>query len=158
MTDFSYLSEQVHWVNVKVLDHQRNMVFFQSWSDLPTNLRMKYDWYFRYIAALKQVKYPRYSVQLSWGNSPAEGRSLLRILSTKVSAKRGTITKYHNKLTYYTAQFDNFCRNYSSIIPLEEDCRYKAYKVNIDFATAKIKRVEEELSSLIDKVKSLNIT
>ena len=59
-----YCGEVVHWVLIEVCKKYGDKVEFIKWSDLPFSVRNKWDWYFKYRAALLQVKYPKYYVQM----------------------------------------------------------------------------------------------
>jgi len=124
----------VHWFNIKVINNQREIVEFMSWNDLKYELRLKYDWYFKYRAALLQVKYPRFEVQTFHGNSPATGKTLEEILCNKIKAKKSKITAYKNKL-------EKAIQNWDSLFPIEDDLYYQK-------AVEKIKRLEFELLGL----------
>jgi len=128
------VSDVVHWYSIKVIDQNRTIVEFLSWSGLKWDLRLKYNWYFRYRAALLQVKYPRFEVQVYWGNEPATGKTLEEIRQSKLKAKKAKITGYKNKLEKAKA-------NWSSIFPIEDDVDYQR-------AVDKISRLEFELRSL----------
>lgn len=130
----SSVSDVVHWFTIKVINHRREIVEFLSWSGLKWELRLKYDWYFKYRAALLQVKYPKFEVQTYWGNEPATGKTLEEIRQAKIRAKKSKITEYKNKLK--KAEL-----NWSSLFPIEDDIDYKK-------AVEKINRLEFELRSL----------
>lgn len=130
----SSVSDVVHWFNIKVINHRREIVEFLSWSGLKWELRLKYDWYFKYRAALLQVKYPKFEVQTNWGNEPATGKTLEEIRQGKIRAKKAKITEYKNKL-------EKAKSNWSSLFPIEDDIDYQR-------AVEKIKRLEFELQSL----------
>lgn len=130
----SSVSDVVHWYNIKVINHSREIVEILSWSGLKWELRLKYDWYFKYRAALLQVKYPRYEVQSYWGNEPATGKTLEEIRQSKIRAKKAKITEYKNKLKKAKL-------NWSSLFPIEDDIYYQK-------AVEKINRLEFELRSL----------
>lgn len=130
----SSVSDVVHWFTIKVINHRREIVEFLSWSGLKWELRLKYDWYFKYRAALLQVKYPRLEVQTFWGSEPATGKTLEEIRQAKIRAKKSKITEYKNKLK--KAEL-----NWSSLFPIEDDIDYKK-------AVEKINRLEFELRSL----------
>ena len=129
----SSVSDVVHWFNIKVIN-KREIVEFQSWSGLKWKLRLKYDWYFKYRAALLQVKYPKFEVQTYWGNEPATGKTLEEIRNAKIRAKKSKITEYKNKLEKATT-------TWSSLFPIEDDIDYQR-------AVEKINRLEFELMSI----------
>jgi hypothetical protein len=124
----------VHWFNIKVINQKRETVEFLSWSGLKWELRLKYDWYFKYRAALLQVKYPRFEVQTYWGNEPATGKTLEEIRQGKIRSKKSKITEYKNKLKKAES-------NWVSLFPIEDDISYQK-------AVEKINRLEFELRSL----------
>lgn len=124
----------VHWFNIKVLNQKREVVEFLSWSGLKWELRLKYDWYFKYRAALLQVKYPKFEVQTFWGNEPAKGKTLEDIRKNKIRAKKSKITEYKNKLKKAEA-------SWSSLFPIEDDIDYQK-------AVKKIERLESELQCI----------
>jgi len=129
----SSVSDVVHWFNIKVIN-KREIVEFQSWSGLKWKLRLKYDWYFKYRAALLQVKYPKFEVQTYWGNEPATGKTLEEIRNAKIRAKKSKITEYKNKL-------EKAKKTWSSLFPIEDDIDYQR-------AVEKINRLEFELRSI----------
>ena len=129
----SSVSDVVHWFNIKVIN-KREIVEFQSWSGLKWKLRLKYDWYFKYRAALLQVKYPKFEVQTYWGNEPATGKTLEEIRNAKIRAKKSKITEYKNKL-------EKAKTTWSSLFPIEGDIDYQR-------AVEKINRLEFELMSI----------
>ena len=129
----SSVSDVVHWFNIKVIN-KREIVEFQSWSGLKWKLRLKYDWYFKYRAALLQVKYPKFEVQTYWGNEPATGKTLEEIRNAKIRAKKSKITEYKNKL-------EKTKTTWSSLFPIEDDIDYQR-------AVEKINRLEFELRSI----------
>lgn len=121
----------VHWYKIKVIDEKRNIVETMGWSGLLWELRLKYEWYFRYRAALLQVKYPKYEVQTFWGNEPAVGKSLDDVKQNKIKAKKAKITKFKNKLERYKEEWN-------SMFPVEQDLHYQN-------AVNKINKLEFEL-------------
>jgi hypothetical protein len=130
----SSVSDVVHWFNIKVINNRRELVEFLSWSGLKWELRLKYDWYFKYRAALLQVKHPKFEVQTYWGNEPATGKTLEEIRNAKIRAKKSKITQYKNKL-------EKAKISWSSLFPIEDDIDYQR-------AVEKIKRLEFELDSI----------
>jgi hypothetical protein len=140
--------EVVHWYNIKVRNERREIVENYSWSGLRWELRLKYDWYFKYRAALLQVKYPRYEVQVVWGNEPATGKTLEQIREQKIRAKKAIITKKQNKLDIFIQEFVQYQYNYRSLFPIEQEADYQKHTASIALAKAKIKKLEEELKSM----------
>lgn len=111
------------------------------WDKLIFPLRMKYDWYFKYRAALLQIKYPKNIVEIiSDFYVPAE-EDVAIILKYKISRKKAKVTEYLNKLQAYRDYYEKL--NKSSLIPYD-------IKENADYikAMAKIERLQQELIGL----------
>lgn len=139
----------VHFFNIKVMDRKPGeLIEFLSWSGLRWELRLKYNWYFKYRAALLQVKYPKYIVETFWGNEPAQGKTLEHIINAKIISKKATITKGKNKLENYKQEFERYKSQYSRLFPIEHEQEYKKYVASIDFAVKKINRLQAELNNL----------
>lgn len=127
------ISNKAFWVSIRVTEN-RNQLAFMKWSNMRMDTRVKYDWYFKYRAALLQVKYPRARVEITWGSEEATGRTKEQLLKAKIKGKKATLTKYNNILNEYVKK-----RN--SLFPIDDDPSYQN-------AIAKIKRLKCELESL----------
>lgn len=77
---------------------------YRSWTNLPFPLVIKYGWYFKYIHALLQVKYPKGHIETFHKNVVAEGRSLERI---KENRCKKDITTYKRMITKLSNQIEN---------------------------------------------------
>ncbi|MDP2188545.1 MAG: hypothetical protein Q8J69_07670 [Sphingobacteriaceae bacterium] len=129
------VGEVSYWFKIKVIQIKgRDIIDGIHWQGLRWELRMKYDWYFKYRAALLQVKYPRAEVQCFWGNQPAEGKTLQHILKTKIQAKRAQITKITNKM-------EAAKQKWNQLFPIEDEEDWKK-------ATAKLAKLKFELLQL----------
>lgn len=111
-----------------------DLVEFLKWSDLRFELRMKYDWYFKYRAALLQVKYPKYEVNTFWGQEKPSERTFGQIMDARIRSKKSKICEYKNKLEKAKA-------SWSYIFPIEDDPLFQK-------AVDKIARLEKELTEL----------
>lgn len=126
-----------HWVIIKVHTKQGgNLLQLHRWEDLRFELRTKYDWYFRYRAALAQVQHPRAYVDFRWGLSPASPKTEVQILKNRIRAKRAKITGYKNKLQRIAAEWD-------SIFPIEEDMPYQRTVCKINELERELQKMEE---------------
>lgn len=128
----------VHYYNIRVLNSKRETVEFLQWTNMRWDLRLKYDWYFKYRAALLQVKYPKFDVQVFWGREEATGKTKKQLLENQIKAKKAKITSFKNKLAQAEKQW-------TSLFPITEDNMYKKAK-------AKIKQLEFELIGLYDEI------
>lgn len=132
---------QVHYVIISVREKQNYpLVEHYEWHDLPFDLRIKYDWYFKYRAALLQVKYPKHYVEFRFGHVDATGPDIAKALQNRIRAKRSKITEYKNKLRLYEQQQAEQQKGQLFTIPIDE--MYPK-------AIAKIKRLECELQLLV---------
>ena len=135
------VNERVHWYLIRVTTRLGgDLVEWIKWEGLPWAVRCKWNWYFKYRAALLQVKYPRYEVTCSWGNEPATGKTLEQSLRQKLSAKKGQLTKFKSLLFQARA-------NWSELFPIEHEPDYQK-------AVAKIDRLEREYEALNYQLKS----
>ena len=123
----------VYCVQVKMTLPNRDIISL-SWEDLPFPIRMKYDWYFKYRAALLQVENPRADIQIFSWKSHAQGRSEKNILAGRIRAKKAKITEYRNKLAKAE-------KAWTDLFPITEDPLYIK-------ALAKVKRLESEYEQL----------
>lgn len=140
-----------HYFIVKVYDHRGalgNLIEMLKWDNMTFEMRMKYDWYFKYRAALLQVKYPKMYVEVLSGHEAAVGKTLEQIKKQKKSALKSKITKSKNILENFKAEFESFKSSYCSLFPIEEQIEYIKYVNSIELAKSKIKRMESELDML----------
>lgn len=94
----------------------------------------KWRWYFRYRQALLQVKYPRYTVELAWGQQDPCIRTEKHRLTNAIRGKKAKITESKNKL-------QRAIREWDEIFPIEQDPLYPK-------VLDKIARLEKELVEL----------
>jgi len=107
-----------------------------TWCDLPFMIRVKYDWYFKYRAALLQVQHPRWQIQIKSSSEPAKDGALIRKNHFKntISAKKRKITELNNEMR-------KLKENWNELFPIEEHVKYLP-TVN------KIKELECELRQI----------
>lgn len=127
------VSNKSFWFSIRVVLN-REKLEFMKWDNMRMDTRLKYDWYFKYRAALLQIKYPRAKVETAWGSEEPTGRTKEQLLKAKIRGKKATITKFNNLLNEYVKK-----RN--SLFPLDDDPSYQN-------ALRKIQRLESELESM----------
>ena len=132
--------DRTHWFRIKLLNNQRDVIFSLFWDGLPFFVRIKYDWYFRYRAALLQVQNPKLEVVVFWGNEPAVGKPLSDILRNKIIRKKGKITEYENKLRLAA-------KHWNSLFPIEEDDTYIKYCQKLERLKAELTEIQQELKN-----------
>ena len=85
------INDVVHYYTIKVLNEKHEIIEHLKWDDLRWEVRIKYNWYFKYRAALLQVKYPKFKVEEYWGHELARGKSLQQINKNKLIAKKESL-------------------------------------------------------------------
>jgi hypothetical protein len=130
------LALNAHYFIIKVYKNKpRELIEVIKWVNLRIDIRMKYDWYFKYRAALLQIKYPKYTVETIFGYQPATGKTAEQLKLNLIKAKKAKITAYKNKLKKAEETWD-------SLFPISEDFFYKK-------AVEKINRLQFELNALL---------
>lgn len=128
--------EITHWVKIECFTKFGNGDLVEQfiWRDLRFELRNKYSWYFKYRAALLQVKYPKLYVDFTWGQEEARGDQIAISIENKRRAKQRKLTEYRNKLKLAEQEWN-------SIFPIADDPIYKA-------AVEKISRLQFEIDQM----------
>lgn len=135
--------ERLFWVVIKVKTKRGNgdLVEYLKWGGLRFDLRNKYDWYFKYRAALLQVKYPKYYVEFIFGDDPPTPDHVKHTLANKIKAKKGKITEIDRKLELARA-------NWQELFPITQHPIYAK-------AEEKVQRLKMELSELEAELKKM---
>lgn len=75
------------------------------WDNLRLEIILKWEWYFNYRAALLQIKYPRYRVEIKRGQRDPEGLTKVqidnRVKKNRITTCKRMITKITNALKAY---------------------------------------------------------
>lgn len=121
-----------HYFVIKVYDKHRNILECLKWDKMTFELRMKYDWYFKYRAALLQVKYPKLKVETYWGNEPSTGKVLRNQKENKIRAKKAKITEYQNKYAKYKSEYDSLWGIDDDIIAVRYDEKIRSLKIELE--------------------------
>jgi hypothetical protein len=129
-----------HYVAITV--HEKGygslVIDFLRWKDLTFDIRIKWEWYFRYRAALLKVKYPRSMVLYQWGNYEVESEedAARRALKNRITAKKGKVTEVSNKLKQFETEWSK-----KYLFPASDQPEHK-------FLTEKLTRVKKDLIQL----------
>lgn len=136
------ISDRLHWVVIKVKTRfgSGDLVEFLKWDGLRFELRMKYDWYFKYRAALCQVKYPKYDIELSWGNEPASPKHMNDVIKGKITAKKRVITQIENSLKIAES-------TWIEMFPIDEHPLYMKSKGKLARLRLELASMEQELEN-----------
>lgn len=125
------------WVKITLQEKfGREYLQLLFWELPNMELRMKYNWYFKYRAALLQVQHPKHEVTMSWGTSEkyTEEQKAEIEFRNKLIAKKRTVTKYCNLLKQAE-------KEWNSLFPIQDDLMYQK-------AVNKIERLKNELAEL----------
>lgn len=134
------INDVVHYYTIKVLNEKHEIIEHLKWDDLRWEVRIKYNWYFKYRAALLQVKYPKFKVEEYWGHELARGKSLQQINKNKLIAKKRKLTEWNNKL-------DRYKTNWNSLFTIEDDIAYKRAILSINKLEFEIRSLEIQLTN-----------
>lgn len=134
-----YRPPSVFNVYLKVRTKRANgeNIAFHKWEDLTLQLLVRYDWYFKYRAALYQVKYPKAFVEYSRFKHEAKGNQLQIALRNRWIAKKRKVTEWTNRIARAEAE-------YNELFPIEE------HKVYIK-AVAKLAKLKLEFIEMNEK-------
>ncbi|WP_286914833.1 hypothetical protein [Flavobacterium sp. UBA4197] len=96
-------ANNLFWYKIIVKDekHQWCSNLCLSWNNLPWAIRQKYDWYFKYRAALLQVQYPKFKIEQSWGSKAPDTKTAMAFLKDKIAGKKRMVTKLNNAIEDY---------------------------------------------------------
>lgn len=143
---------EVFYVVIDVRNHETDPLPIEGymWDNMSFSVRTKWNWYFRYRAALLQVKYPKLPVSFRWGHRMPDDPNAVKLsLERRIRAKKAKITEMKNKIIAAENHFKEWMiefdkENEGLLIkkdppkPVQETDFYK-------WAMAKIERLEQEL-------------
>lgn len=145
------VDNRVFWVRVTVLDSARCRQESLYWFDLPWAVRVKWNWYFEYRAALLKVKYPRFQVVHTWGNeAPATltGKQVvIRSLNNLRLARVRKITELERKIQ---AVKDNW----QEIFPFESHELYQKVVAKIERLKCDRNQYERDIARLQTEIEN----
>lgn len=130
-----------YFYRIKVLGPYREVIEEKHYSQLRWDIYKKWDWYFKYRAALLQVKYPKCEVVCSWGPEMPNKKTEAQLLANKLRAKKGKLTQWKNSI-------EKFKKNWVSLFPIEDDKDYQKALQKIQSLEFEINLLEGQLNSL----------
>ena len=137
--------DSLFWFRIKVYTKRGGeMVETLYWELLPFQVRTKWDWYFKYRAALLQVKYPRYEVDMHWGNTKKTDAEAIQIRNSIISLK-GKITKISNKIGDVLEETIMMRANWNQLFPIEEDAYFMQLHTRLANLDVMLKETKNEL-------------
>lgn len=135
----------LHWVRITIhsAEYTGDIIKVLVWRDLPWAVRVKWSWYFKYRAALEQVHHPRSRVNMTWGNSPAEGKTLLLVKKERVTSRKREVTRISNAIKKHEEYMSTFL-----IWEKDQDKDYQKALAKLDRVQNELRIAEEELKDL----------
>lgn len=105
---YSVESSPIYFFEVTVYTKKFGGVFIEKkyWSGYNIEWFQKWNWYFKYCAALLQIKYPKYDVDIKWGAKKPELVEDFNILKQRkakqdITTCKRMITKYEKAISQY---------------------------------------------------------
>ena len=122
---------RVHWVKIRAAEKQGDCdnKIVLTWKQLPFELRMKYDWYFKYRAALLQVQNPKWYVVLTFGSEAPNMTNEEHLRKNRLSSLRGQLTKTVNSI-------DDVLTTINKLRAEDEALMFSALKSNTGYIMA----------------------
>lgn len=82
----------------------------------------RWKWYFKYRAALLQIKYPKYDVEIKYSTSDMKSTNQeINLLKRRITAKKRKVTEFYNKAEAIRS-------SYNELFPVEQNPEYSTYK------------------------------
>lgn len=124
---------------------ERKIVEQYQWYYMSSDIVKRWHWYFKYRAALLQVKYPKFIVELSSTTSDIKSKTQqINLIERKIKAKKSKVTEFRNKAESIRA-------SHKELFPVEDHPAYIKF-IEIE----RIKRAElQELESVLSKLLEL---
>ena len=117
------------------------------WDNYKFAQYMKWKWYFRYRAALLQIKHPKQAVEIVDFNWTISDKEIEKIaFKNKLTKAKADLTKWENKL-------NEFIANWNLLFPYTDDPSYKSTLVRIEEQKNKLQELEainERLNTTIN--------
>lgn len=132
-----HISDVLHFVRVTCYKKYGygDMVENLFWDGMTFEVRTKWGWYFRYRECLMQVKYPKYYVEMKWGNyEPKEEDDVEISRKNRVEHRRRKITEIERKLQRAREE-------HSGLFAIEDEPLYQRAVLKLE----RVRREKEEL-------------
>ncbi|MDV3880743.1 hypothetical protein BAS06_09350 [Elizabethkingia miricola] len=136
----------IYWVKIKIHSgsYPTDPVIELFYWEFPWHVRTKWNWYFKYRAALAQVKYPKSLVVFKWGNKEPDTRTKLDFLKSQVTAKKRMITKLSNEISKHEEWL-----HLNNIFGISgDDGRLEKAEIKLDKYQCELKELENEINNL----------
>lgn len=115
----------------------------REWTELRFELMMKYQWYFRYIAAQMQMQHPKrlFGFEVYRMKSNQEAKVIeKKSLQNKIISAKAKITQFENELV-------KLRNNWTEIFPLEQHPKWEATQKKYAQKKASLAMLERQLEN-----------
>lgn len=145
-------TDRLFWYRINVVTKRGgDRVESLYWELLPWEVRIKWDWYFKYRAALLQVKYPRFIVDQFSGNTEKVDADEIRKKNDIIRLK-GNITKCNNRIVSIICDKQVMIGKWNQLFPIEDDPEYQRMELQLAVLECKLKELRNELESKLKLV------
>lgn len=120
-------------------------VFVKRWSKLSLQQLVKWDWYFRYIAAKEQIKTPLQCIELRKHKYIDTDEKTFKAnqLRNKIVAAKAKISKYKNRMEVIR-------KGWCELLPMEDHPHFVLSTLKIQEAEQKLKNLTKEFNELLN--------
>jgi len=123
---------------------RREIVECLEWNFLSDKIIKKWDWYFKYRAALLQIKYPKYDIEIKRETVDVKTKEQKQhLLQGKISSKKRKVTEFSNKMK-------NMKIKHTGLFPVEDDPEYISYQQTLEKKQNELNKLNTELKILND--------
>jgi hypothetical protein len=121
--------------------HNSQPQLLHRWDGLPYQVRLRWDWFFRYKAARFQVEHPRWCIELSHGRIDhimTDEEAAAKALADKLQAAKARVTRIERQRDAYQEQYAG-----RHLFPIWEDAIYQKLSKKLIEAKQKLKFLDD---------------
>lgn len=126
------------------------VIEYLKWDNMRFDVVFKWEWYFKYRAALLQIKYPKYRVDLIKGSVEATGLTAIQLqrksLKNRITTCKRMITKLGNAIEEYEIEQSKL------LLPNYDNPDYQKAKTKLKTYSLELIESTNELTKLKDKI------
>ena len=123
--------------------HNSQPQLLHRWDGLPYQVRLRWDWFFRYKAARFQVEHPHWCIELSHGRIDhimTDEEAAAKALADKLQAAKARVTRIEHKLEAFRVRH----KESNSLFPIDQDAVYLAFLEKLWIARDKLRALEDQ--------------
>jgi hypothetical protein len=121
-----------------------NKKIVRQWPGLRFELAIKYQWYFRRVAALHQLQYPRHIVGFEWSRMASQEEKEIsekKSLKDKIVAAKSKVTQAENQLRDLKA-------GWKELFPIEQHPKWEATQKKLREKQTQLEMMERQLAEM----------